>query len=292
MIQTQLRSGALVRLRRGVFLAASAWPSDPGLRHQLLARAEVAANPDAVISHESAAVTWGLPFPGFGQWVDAPVSIALPAGEGYRGARGSAVHHVVTLTAADLSRDTAGYPVTSVPRTAVDLAASLDLPAALAVLDAAARLLCASFVTEPRRRDYANPGLAQAARAQLIEAALSRRRPSLVEVIAITDPARESVAESLSAGHFVLAGLPTPIYQARVVTTAGTFFPDCLWRDRRLIGECDGAVKYTDAAAHVREKEREQALRDAGFGMVRWLAKEIMATPGVVVERVSRALSQ
>ncbi len=58
MVQTQLRSGALIRLRRGVFLAQSAWPSDPRLRHQLLARAEVSANPDAVISHESAAVTW------------------------------------------------------------------------------------------------------------------------------------------------------------------------------------------------------------------------------------------
>lgn len=99
MIQTQLRSGALVRLRRGVFLAASAWPTDPSLRHQLLAQAEVTANPDAVISHESAAAAWGLPFPGFGHWADAPVSVALPAGGGYRGARSGAVHHVATLTA-------------------------------------------------------------------------------------------------------------------------------------------------------------------------------------------------
>lgn len=134
--------------------------------------------------------------------------------------------------------------------------------------------------------------MAHAARAQLTAAAREKRRPSLVEVIASVDPARESVAESLSAGHFILAGLPTPTYQARIVTTVGTFFPDCLWRDHGLIGECDGAVKYTDPSAHVREKEREQALRDAGFGMVRWLAREIMATPEVVVERVSRALSQ
>jgi hypothetical protein len=292
MIQTQLRGGGVIRLRRGVFLAASVWPSDRGLRHQLLARAEVAANPDAVISHGSAAVFWGLPFPGFGDWVGAPVSVTLPAGEGYRGARGSAVHHVAALTAEDLARDAAGYPVTNVPRTAVDLAATLDLPAALAILDAAARLLCASYVTEARRRDYANPGMVQAARAQLTHVALAKRRPSLVEVIEIVDPARESVAESLSAGHFALAGLPTPSYQARIVTTAGTFFPDCLWRDHGLIGECDGAVKYADPSAHVREKEREQALRDAGFRMVRWLAKEIMTTPGVVVERVRRALSR
>ncbi len=220
------------------------------------------------------------------------MSVTLPAGNGYRGAHSSAVHHVAALAAEHLARDAAGYPVTSVARTAVDLAASLDLPAALAILDAAARVLCASYVTEARRRDYANPGMVQAARAQLTEAALAKRRPSLTEAIAIANPARESVAESLSAGHFALAELPTPIYQARIVTAAGTFFPDCLWPEHGLIGECDGAVKYLDAAAHVREKEREQALRDAGFGMVRWLAKEIMISPDVVVERVSRALSR
>jgi len=49
-------------------------------------------------------------------------------------------------------------------------------------------------------------------------------------------------------------------------------------------------VKYTDALAVVREKEREQALRDLGFTVVRWLAKEIMARPQVVVTRVARAL--
>ena len=38
------------------------------------------------------------------------------------------------------------------------------------------------------------------------------------------------------------------------------------------------------------EKEREQLLRDLGYRMVRWLAKEIMLTPELVVARVARAL--
>ena len=58
-----------------------------------------------------------------------------------------------------------------------------------------------------------------------------------------------------------------------------------------LIGECDGAVKYADAQGYVREKEREQALRDQGYAMVRWQAKEIMLRPEVVVERVARCLN-
>jgi hypothetical protein len=49
------------------------------------------------------------------------------------------------------------------------------------------------------------------------------------------------------------------------------------------IGECDGAVKYREASAYVHEKEREQVLRDLGFDVVRWPAKEIALTPEVVL---------
>ena len=61
--------------------------------------------------------------------------------------------------------------MTSPARTAVDLAADLALPEALVVLDAAARRICESLVPRVRRRDYANPRLAGAATALLIDAA-------------------------------------------------------------------------------------------------------------------------
>jgi very-short-patch-repair endonuclease len=41
----------------------------------------------------------------------------------------------------------------------------------------------------------------------------------------------------------------------------------------------------------VLEKEREQVLRDLGYRFVRWLAKEIMLQPAVVMERIARALA-
>jgi hypothetical protein len=290
MIRTQLRAGGLIRLRQGVYLATSVWPTDRETQHVLRARAEVAANPAAVISHESAALVWGLPFPAFGTWAEALPSIIMPAGQGYRGARRGATHHVVTLPPTAVTRDKAGYSVTTIARSAVDLAMDREVPAALAVLDAAARLLCASYVANARRHDFTNPALAKAARTQLVDAAPAHRRAGLAKIVALVDPARESVAESLSAACFALAGLPTPTCQERVVTPKGTFFPDFWWREHRLIGECDGAVKYTDPTAYVHEKEREQAIRDAGYRVVRWLAKEIMASPEVVVDRVSRAL--
>jgi hypothetical protein len=290
MLSTQLRTGRLVRLRRGVFLAASAWPDDPAGRHLVRARAEQVSNPAAVLSHQSAAVQWGLPHPGPVPWHDLPVSLTLPSGGGHGSQAGLGVHHVAHLPDEQVARDEAGYPVTTIARTAVDLSRGLSLPEALVVLDGAARNLCEGYVVRARRSDFSNPRLADAARAELAAVAEHRPRTALTRAIDTANPARESAAESLSAGHFLLAGLPTPLFQPPVRTPFGVFFPDCYWPEANLIGECDGAVKYTDAEAYVKEKSREQIFRDLGCGVVRWLAREIMARPEVVVARVARAL--
>ena len=182
MIRTQLASGRLMRVRRGVFLDAERWPEEPAARHLVIARAELVVHPVAVMSHQSAAIVWGLPHPGFASWTDEPPAVTLPADGRVKSASGAAVrHHVARLPLGQVTDDEEGYPVT-------------------------------------------------------------------------------------------------------------TFYPDCLWPEQGLVGECDGAVKYADASAYVREKEREQALRDQGWRVVRWLAREIMLRPGVVVERVARAL--
>lgn len=291
MVATRVAHGEVLRLRRGVYLAAAAWPSEPAAQHLMLARAEVAANPHAVISHQSAAVHWRLPHPGFVIWAELPPAITLPPGMQYRSNRDNAIHHVAQLDAEHQGRDGQGYPVTSITRTAIDLADGLPLPEALVILDAAARALCVSYVVRPRRSDFANPALVRAARQALLVTANSRRRTRINQAIGLTDPGRESAPESLSAGHFQVAGLPTPQFQPGIKTPFGTFFPDCLWPQMRLIGECDGAVKYRDPSGYVNEKSREQILRDLGYAMVRWQAREIMAAPQLVVDRVARALN-
>ncbi len=290
MIETRLRTGELVRLRQGVYLAAAAWPDDPVARHLVLAHAEQVANPHAVLSHQSAALAWALPSPGRVSWHELPVSLTVPAGKGRRSRLTNAVHRAAWLPAEQVARDAGGYPVTSLARTAVDLATGLELPEALVILDAAARSLCAAFVTSPRRSDFANPRLVRAARESLRQAAPAQPA-SLLEAVDLADPGRESPAESLSAGHFEVSGLPRPLFQAPLATPMGTLYPDCLWPEQRLIGECDGAIKYTRADAYVQEKQREQVLRDLGFGMVRWLGREIMTEPWTVVHRVARALA-
>lgn len=290
MIRTALAAGRLIRVRSGVFLDATLWPEDPREQHLLRAEAEVERFPAAVLSHESAGASWKLPAPGFTDWHEHPPSVTVPTAKKARSRVGLAIHRVGSLPEAQVTRDDGGRPVTSLARTAVDLAAGRPLPEALVVLDAAARQLCRAMVAQPRRSDYANPRRIAAARELLDQASTTRRPAGLAAMIALADPRRESPAESLSAGHFHVAGLPTPLFQEPIESPEGNLYPDCYWPDANLVGECDGAVKYADQEGYVREQERERLLREMGYRIERWLAKEIMLTPALVVARVARAL--
>lgn len=292
MLRTQLDAGRLVRVRSGVYIGSDGWPEERSGQHLIRAYAEQVANPAAVLSHQTAALVWGMPHSGFGAWPDGPVRVTVPSGAGHKARSGLIVQHLLPLPASHVTRDSRGYHLTTLPRTAVDLAAGQPLPEALVLLDAAARRLCQALVVGARRRDFANPRLVKASRDMLLDAASVRRIASLVPAINLCDPGRESPAESLSAGWFALSELPMPLFQAGVDTPFGTLYPDCLWPESRLVGECDGAVKYSDASGYVREKEREQVLRDLDYRIVRWLAKEIMTDPQRVVERVARKLQQ
>ncbi len=289
MVRTALASGLLVQTRRSVVVAAACWPDKPEQQHVVRARAEAAANPGAVLSHQSAALVWGLPTPGFESWATMPASVVL-APAGHTSHSSGAVHHIQALDPAFVRRDKRGYLLTSPARTAVDLAAPRDLPGQLVLLDGAARVIIASMVGEVRRWHYTNERLVRGARELLSEAASSIRTKSLDEALGLLCPGRESAPESLSAAHIYRAGLPMPVFQGEIRTPAGIFYADCLWEEQKLVGECDGAVKYTDPSAIVKEKVRERWVLDEGYRFVRWMATEAVLQPVGMTDRIGRAL--
>jgi very-short-patch-repair endonuclease len=129
------------------------------------------------------------------------------------------------------------------------------------------------------------------ARQPFAEAAdVLRGMSGVKRALSFADPVRESPIESLSYGHMVEAGLPLPTCQYEVRTAYGVYFPDFFWEGEGVIGEADGRVKYVDSGAVMREREREQVLRDLGFRIVRWSGKEIHLSPSVVMDRIERAL--
>ncbi len=96
------------------------------------------------------------------------------------------------------------------------------------------------------------------------------------------------------------AGLPAPELQVEVSDADGGPLgrTDFGWHRGRLLGEFDGRVKYgrllkpgeTPGDAVFDEKVREDALRDSGSRVVRWIWAEL-AEPAIVVERIRRAIA-
>jgi hypothetical protein len=253
------RSGRLITVRPGAYLNGPE-PDDAAARHLLAIQAALPwLGADTVVSHASAAVLHGLPL-----W-----SVRLDRVHATRsrvsGARRSAVLH---LHAATLQPDevmsVGGVPVTSVARTVVDLGRLLSFERALVPADAA---LHRHLVTSD-------------ALAEAVERAA--RRPhnrAARRVVAFADARAESPGETRSRVAIRRAGLPAPVLQYRVNGTRCDF----AWEEYRTVGEFDGRIKYgrclrpgqSPGDAVFEEKVREDALRDQGLQVARWVWDEI-----------------
>lgn len=294
MVRTRVDNGDLLQLRPGVYLAALAWPEEPVARHLLRAEALHLALPGSVVSHHSAGLEWGLSSPPDADWAAARACVTTPAGGSRRSWRTDREQVIVApLPPSELVTTRSGNTVTSVYRTTVDIAAGYPgLPEKLCVLDSGGRVAVKSMMPSPRRSAFSSAAIADLIRQGMLGACEGRRGFAATrQAIAEFDPRRESPIESLTAGHLILNGLPRPELQPPIRTELGELYPDFLWRELRVIGEADGAVKYVDSDAMMREKAREQVLRDAGYAVVRWTGREVTRTPMIVVDRISRALN-
>lgn len=183
-------------------------------------------------------------------------------GNANHGGRTATRHTHVGVVAPSETVDIDGVPVSSLERTAVDIACTtpLGFAGALAVLDAALRLGADRKVMRKMLR-ATRRGVGQARRA-----------------LAHADAAAESPGESWCRAQMIEAGLPIPRLQHEFRDQDGFVArSDFDWAGR-LVGEFDGKVKYqkylregedvTDAV--VREKKREDRLRRLGVMVIRW----------------------
>jgi hypothetical protein len=197
-----------------------------------------------------------------------------------------------------------GVAVTSLARTAVELSRGRPLHISLVPMDETLRRLSMSFAplaADPRVFLVPHAGAVVAARAQL-QAVVDRMRgwPGVVaarEAVASADPRSESPLESCSRGHALEGDLPRPEVGAEVVGDDGrTYFGDLVWRELGVVGEADGWSKYDIGGDPMRrlraEKRREDALRRAGWIVVRWTSDELRADAPTVVARIAAALRE
>jgi hypothetical protein len=280
-IRRRRRRGEWSLLQRGAYLVGPAQPT-PRQRHLLMVRATLAGlRVPAVVSHSSAAALHGLPLWGL-PLRQVHVVRDPPARSGDEGRLRS---HVARSASGDVVL-VDGTPVTSVARTVLDIARAAPFPAALAVADAA----LAAGLTTPDDLGAA-----------LTAGAGTRGSRSARRVVRAADHRSESVGESRSRALMIDAGLALPELQVEVRRSDGTLVGRCDfgWQEHGLLGEFDGRVKYGrllrpgqhPGDAVFEEKRREDALRDEGHGMVRWVWPEL-ATPSALVARWTRALER
>jgi hypothetical protein len=279
--------GELVRLRRGAYLDPGAAVDDgidpwdlrpPHLR--LVAGTMPQLHPRAVLSHGSAAALHGLPlFAGMVETVHVT-----------RDRRGGGVIRRTLRVHGSALRESDrclvdDRPVTSLARTVVDLARTLPYQQAVAVADRGLAL-----------------GLDPHALGESLEQAASwRSAPQARRVIAFADGRSESVGESFSRVTLHASEVPSPVLQYKILDHRGLLVARCdfAWIERRTVGEFDGRVKYgrfrqpgeSSADAVHREKLREDAIRDQGWQVVRWVWDDL-ATPRVIVDRLQRAFDR
>ena len=299
-LRRALRAGELTPVRRGSYVRGQP-PDDAALRHLVAARAALDHLTGGVAcSHVTAAVLHGLPV-----WRIPLRRVQVTRTEALRrsGSRANArVHvHAAPLTADEIVT-LAGMPVTSLARTAVDLARSLPFEEAVAVVDAALHGLDGpgrmrspsahppvvgrldSPVTghplphhPATRREPLDPTELAAA---LERAAGWPGVPAARRAIAFADGRSASVGESRSRVAISRAGLPEPVLQWTVFDAEGRLvgIVDFGWPEQRTVGEFDGRVKYgallrpgqEPGDAVFEEKRREDRLRDQGLAVVRW----------------------
>jgi hypothetical protein len=274
-----VRTGELGRLRRGAYVD-STLPLDAATTHRLLIRATMAGlRRPAVVSHQSAAVLQGLPL-----W-DVPLDrVHVTRRPRAWNDTGRVLCCHVARLRDDEVVDVDGLPVTSPVRTALDLARSLPHEAAVVVLDAALRL-----------------GLLDhdALRARLFDIAGAPGSRSAARAVLFADGRSESVGESRSRVILHRWKLAPSALQYEVRSADGGVIgrTDFAWEEHRLIGEFDGRIKYgrllrpgQDAGDAVfREKRREDAIRDEGWGAVRWTWSDLQR-PDRFAARVRRRM--
>ncbi|MEU5841729.1 type IV toxin-antitoxin system AbiEi family antitoxin domain-containing protein [Rhodococcus sp. NPDC047139] len=255
-IRNAVRAGSLVRIARGCYLhGRDVGTIGPVGVHRVRARYVGATlGPGEALSHASAAALHG-----FELWNVSLDHVHISRPSTRRGRVTSQIHvHPTELAGEVVTLD--GVPVTSIARTVTDLARTLARSEAVVAGDSALRLY-------PEVRDCLAEALACAGARHGIARARS--------VVPFLDGRSESVGESLSRLRIAEAGLPRPILQHEIRTLDGRRYRVDFFWENGVIGEFDGRIKYSDPRDLFDEKLRQDAIRDAGFEVVRWTWAEL-----------------
>ena len=210
----------------------------------------------SIVSHESAAVLWGL-------WLwNAPEFGHVMADSRFTNPR----HALLKRHALPAGRtfvEVQGVRVTSSAHTVLDCARAMASDELFVLLASALR---------------SRVGLGELR--QLIADSPRRQGvPRLADMVEWCPANCDSPLEAYCLWFALALGLPTPETQYRVVVGSRAYWLDLAWPKLRVAVELDGQVKYTSDEAWFAEKRRQDDLNNAGWRIIRLKYADLRA-PG------------
>lgn len=260
IVERRLEAGRLHVVQRGVYAVG----------HRVLTRegqwmaAVLAAGPQAALSHRSAAALWML-------CSSTKLEVTVPSG---RTRPGIMIHRAI-VPADELTTER-GIPVTTVPRTLLDLAGLVP------------RHQVERAINEADVRRLHDP----LSLADLLDRYPRRRGAATIRSIlrdGVTVTRSELEARFLSCLR--RSGLPLPEVNAPLHVAGRWIECDCLWRDRGLIVELDGWAAHGTAAAFERDRARDRILQAHGWRLARITWRQLRDDGHAVAYDLSALLS-
>lgn len=268
LIRLWMREGLLLRLRHGTYAPGPLLQDLSPERRHVLAAFSVAdkLGPGVAVSHDSAALahtgtSWGVDL--------HTVHVTRLDGRSSRREAG-VVHHVGQVVPDDDLVEVEGRLVVAPARAVVESCSISSLESGLVTVSFALREgRCTREELEDRMARH-------------------ERWPGMLTVrlaVAGAEPRCESVGEVRSLFMFTRTGVPRPEVQVAIVRdgrVAAT--SDFGWWPCRHVGEFDGLFKYGRlnpfsserlGEVVVREKRREDLIREEPVGMSRWVWSEL-----------------
>jgi hypothetical protein len=239
-IDHRARTGRLHRVRKGVY--AVGYRSDTPESREM--EAVLACGPGAVVSHWAAASRWQLLRPARG-----PVHVSVPRDRRVRGIR---VHHVKPLHPLDWTRRD-GTPITSVPRTLLDLAGVANERTLRRAVNQAARSgwLNRRAVQEMLERNPRRKGSRQ-----------------LRILIAAVNPSAHRTRSDLEVAFLELCetyGIPRPEVNGKVLGLEVDFH----WPGTNLIVELDAYEYHRTPQEFENDRRKDAHLKRHGYEVLR-----------------------
>lgn len=222
----------------------------------------------AFLSHHSAVFVWAL------RKVEPQEVEVSVVGRRCSCRKGVRVHEIRAIDRRELRRHE-GLWVSSPARAVLEIAATAPGHELANVIDEglARRLFTPADLTEVLARNRPCRGAARLAEILSDETATS-----------VSRSAREKRLLRLLRD----ARLPRPETNVKL----GRFEPDFMWRRERLVVEVDGYRFHRGPGAFNRDREKDLALRDAGFEVLRFTGDHVVKQPEMVLAKIAGALAR